>query len=182
MNKRLVYFASALILSCGLPGKGLYAQDWLAALSSPAVTSLCPIEAPTGLDPVGTVYDTTRPTFAWTTVPSAKSYTLYVQYAGGGEVVQRWIGIVPTAFTADVDLPLDVDLQWKVKGEAKGCTAGPYSTPLQFLLRNSPPPPNSDCPNLACFPNQGACESACIDGTCERRINCGGATAYKCFC
>ena len=34
--------------------------------------------------------------------------------------------------------------------------------------------------NLRCFPSQEECEAVCC-GSCERRINCGGPSAYKCF-
>lgn len=40
-----------------------------------------------------------------------------------------------------------------------------------------------DCPrtnNGQCFDSQEACQDVCA-GVCERRINCGGPYAYKCF-
>jgi hypothetical protein len=47
------------------------------------------------------------------------------------------------------------------------------------------PPPPPDCPyNLKCYPSLHQCEAEClpVGGVCERRINCGGSTAHKCFC
>jgi hypothetical protein len=41
---------------------------------------------------------------------------------------------------------------------------------------------SNECPDLACFPSLSSCLDACTDGVCERRINCGGPTAHKCFC
>jgi hypothetical protein len=34
--------------------------------------------------------------------------------------------------------------------------------------------------NLQCFPSYKSCIAVCL-GVCERRINCGGASAHKCF-
>lgn len=53
------------------------------------------------------------------------------------------------------------------------------TTPAPLLLALTT---NSTCPDLACFPGLNSCLDACTDGVCERRINCGGPTAHKCFC
>lgn len=167
--------------SLRLPAVLLLAFVAVWSLASPAIAAPCPTTAPFAINPVGTIYDTPRPTFTWNAVPYAQSYTLYVQTVADGTIVLRQVGIVSTSFPCDQDLPFDVDLRWKVKAEATGCAAGPYSSILPFRIENAPPPDPS-CPNLACFPSLKACEDSCVTGTCERRINCGGATAHKCFC
>lgn len=44
----------------------------------------------------------------------------------------------------------------------------------------TPPPPPQCGYDLQCFPSLRQCQAVCC-GVCERRINCGGATAHKCF-
>lgn len=174
--------AILLTLAFGATESKLHAQERINT-ATPAANLVCPTTPPFAIDPIGTIYKTVRPTFTWTGAPGAQSYTLYVQYVSDGSLAMpREIGIQGTSFTATVDLPLDVDLRWKVKGEATGCAAGPYSSILPFRLEETPPP-NPGCPNLDCFPSLHDCEAACTDGVCERRINCGlGPTGHKCFC
>jgi endonuclease/exonuclease/phosphatase family metal-dependent hydrolase len=43
-----------------------------------------------------------------------------------------------------------------------------------------PPPPPLGGHNMQCFPSYNECAAVC-GGVCERRINCGGPSAHKCF-
>ncbi len=91
-----------------------------------------PTQAPQGIAPQGLVDDPT-PTFSWTPVPGANTYTLYVQTPPNGDVILRAADITGTSFTPAEPLPVITDLIWKVKGEC-GVGAGPYSSHVPFRV------------------------------------------------
>jgi hypothetical protein len=87
-----------------------------------------------------------RPTFTWTSVPGATSYTLYVLRRSDNFEVLREINIAGTAtsYRPKSELPKGVDLKWKIKGESP-CGAGPYSSVINFKIDNGglPCPPTA---------------------------------------
>jgi hypothetical protein len=89
-----------------------------------------PTEAPSPGGPSGTI-SSSRPTFSWSDVPNATSYTLYVLRVSDEAVVLRQTGIGGTSFTPSSPLPSGVALRWKVKAESS-CGAGPYSPSVYF--------------------------------------------------
>ena len=97
--------------------------------------SSCPVTAPVPGPPSGVITNP-RPTFSWSAVAGAGTYTLYVQRVSDGSVVLREININGTSFTPRPDqaLPTGIDLRWKVKGEKEGCLAGPYSVIVFFRV------------------------------------------------
>jgi hypothetical protein len=97
------------------------------------VASLCPPStAPTAFGPTGTI-NTQRPTFSWSAVPGATSYTLYVVRVSDEAILVHQVGLTTTSFTPATALPADIDLRWKVKGESP-CGPGPYSAILPFRI------------------------------------------------
>jgi hypothetical protein len=80
----------------------------LAPLARQAAASCPPAEAPQALQPSGTITNP-RPTFQWTGVAGAESYTLYVLRLSDDEVVVRqvtqtfaaWAGTVPGVVITD---------------------------------------------------------------------------------
>jgi hypothetical protein len=58
----------------------------------------------------------------------------------------------------------------------------PTTTPAPSPTPPPPSPPPSGCGshNNVCFGSYNACARECC-GVCERRINCGGGSAHKCF-
>jgi hypothetical protein len=90
-----------------------------------------PTTTPQGLAPQGLVDDPT-PTFSWTEVPGATTYTLYVQYPNG-DVILRAADITTNSYVPADPLPVITNLIWKVKGEC-GVGSGPYSTHVSFRV------------------------------------------------
>ncbi|WP_164019367.1 Ig-like domain-containing protein [Pyxidicoccus trucidator] len=112
---------------------------WTSVLALPLAQ--CPPTAapsPFSWAPSGEV-ETARPQFAWSVVPGATSYTLYV-LDSAENIVLRQTGIPQNTFTPTSDLPLAVPLRWKVKGESS-CGPGPYSPSLDFIIFTTPPCP-----------------------------------------
>jgi len=134
---RLLTAAAAAMLMLGLaqapaPAQGVPAQAQAKAQGASTTASCPPSQAPTASEPVGTV-GSARPTFKWSPVAGASSYTLYVLRVSDEAIIVREINLTSTSFTPSSDLPTDVDLRWKVKSESP-CGAGPYSpsTPLRI--------------------------------------------------
>jgi len=75
----------------------------------------------------------TSPSFSWSAVPGANSYTLYVLKVSDESVVLRQTNITGTAFTPASPLPRGIDLRWKVKSESS-CGPGPYSPSVLFKV------------------------------------------------
>jgi hypothetical protein len=92
-----------------------------------------PGAAPAPLAPSGPV-STATPTFTWTAVPGASSYTLYVLEVSDESVVLRQAGMFGTSFTPGSPLPADTGLRWKVKAES-ACGPGPYSPSVGLVVR-----------------------------------------------
>ena len=142
---------TAVLLLC----PALYAQDRVAAAidSLPSVKSIDQVAiSPDGLQvayivagelfvapvpngPSGNITDPT-PTFSWSAVPGAESYTLYVLRVSDEAVMLRETGIPGTSFTPASPLPAGVNLRWKVKGESS-CGPGPYSPSVYFVVQPS---------------------------------------------
>ncbi|HEU4391019.1 MAG TPA: hypothetical protein VFV34_24650 [Blastocatellia bacterium] len=97
-----------------------------------------PTSAPTALGPSGNIA-TATPTFTWTAVPGAQSYTLYVVRVSDEFILLQQLNITTTSFTPATGLPINVDLRWKVKAESS-CGPGPYSAILYFRIPGSCPP------------------------------------------
>lgn len=105
-------------------------------------TAPCPpTVAPTPGGPSGTIRSAT-PTFTWSAVPGATSYTLYVLRVSDEAIVLRQTGITTTSFTPAAPLPSGVALRWKVKGESP-CGPGPYSASVYFDVSDTPCPPTA---------------------------------------
>ena len=100
-----------------------------------------PTVAPTPAGPSGTVR-TSTPTFSWSAVPGASSYTLYVLRVSDEAVVLRQTGLTKTSFTPAAPLPSGIELRWKVKAESS-CGPGPYSPSVYFRVDETPCPPTA---------------------------------------
>jgi Bacterial Ig domain len=99
-----------------------------------------PTAAPVPGPPSGAISNP-RPTFTWSEVAGAETYTIYVQRVSNGEVVAQGQLIDGTSFTPASALPEGVDLRWKVKGECDGGRrAGTYSASTQFRVQTAAPP------------------------------------------
>ncbi|MBN1798325.1 MAG: hypothetical protein JW822_07095 [Spirochaetales bacterium] len=85
--------------------------------------------------------DNDKPTFSWSSVPGATSYTLYVIKVSNEEIVHRKTGITgngaTVSYTPSSPLERGVDLRWKVKGESS-CGPGPYSVNMYFKIKLPP--------------------------------------------
>lgn len=92
-----------------------------------------PTAAPVPGGPSGPV-NTLRPTFTWSAVAGATSYTLYVLDPQENWVV-RATDLTSTSFTPTTDLPAGIQLRWKVKGES-ACGPGPYSPSTYFTVQD----------------------------------------------
>ena len=96
------------------------------------VTACPPNQAPVAEGPAG-VIGTATPTFSWSAVPGAASYTLYVLRVSDEAIVMRQTDIAETAFTPTTPLPTGTELRWKVKGES-ACGPGAYSPSVFFSV------------------------------------------------
>jgi hypothetical protein len=96
-----------------------------------STVSCPPTTAPIPFGPNGEV-SMRRPTFSWSPIDGAL-YTLYIIDATTDAIVVRATGIVGTSYVPTVDLPTNVQLRWKVKGESV-CGPGPYSPSLYFSV------------------------------------------------
>jgi hypothetical protein len=129
----------ALLIGACIPRAGLAASlPWRIAATAP-LAQCPPTAAPTPAGPAGDV-GTARPTFSWTAVPGATSYTLYVLDPAENWVI-RQTNLTTTSFTPTSNLPEGVELRWKVKGESS-CGPGPYSPSTYFTLQPPAPPPS----------------------------------------
>jgi hypothetical protein len=98
----------------------------------------------------GSVPKSQTPTFDWTAVSGATSYTVEickVAYSPTGVCASLAIpvaSLIPTnSYTPSVELPRNVTLYWRVRATATGITAGPWSSIGNFLSANAPPRPVS---------------------------------------
>ncbi len=91
-----------------------------------------PAAAPTPNWPGGTISDP-RPSFSWGPVEGATSYELVV-LRGDDEGIVIQEGISGTSFQPEAALPVDVPLEWAVRG-VNPAGAGPYSTSAAFEIR-----------------------------------------------
>lgn len=137
------------------------------------------LPAPTLIAP-GDGYQSSTPTYQWTPVDGAQSYTLRV---GGSTNVDETYG--PEVCTSGIcTVTPGTSLEsggynwWVYATNEAG--AGNSSVTRQFAV-----PAGPACNDNMCFDNLNACEAGCAGGTCERRITCGGPApeaAHKCFC
>ncbi len=104
-----------------------------------------PVDAPTPMGPSGTI-NNPKPTFSWSAVAGATTYTLYVLKVSDESVVLRQTEIAGTSFTPGSPLPSNIDLRLKVKGESS-CGPGPYSPSVVFRIGQGPCPP-TEAPTL----------------------------------
>ncbi|MCY1021855.1 Ig-like domain-containing protein [Pyxidicoccus sp. MSG2] len=111
---------------------------WRSVASLP-LAQCPPTQPPVGHWPHDFV-GTARPTFSWTAVSGATSYTLYV-LDPAENIIVRQTNLTQTSFTPTSDLPGGVLLRWKVKGESP-CGPGPYSQDLYFTVPGPPAPPS----------------------------------------
>ncbi len=148
--------------------------------TSSALTTCSTLTAPVPYGPSGNIGDPT-PLYSWSAVPGATNYTIYVL-----DPNENWLDFaLGTTNTwhqgQDLSDYANVQLRWKVKAECydeSGYHPGPYSGSVYFkYYLNEDPPGGNDG---SCYPSLKACLAECT-GVCERRINCGGATAHKCF-
>jgi hypothetical protein len=95
-----------------------------------------PQEAPTLLAPIGTVGDP-RPTFSWTAIDGADTYTIFARTVAGEVTVVPSTVVTGTSFTPAAALPTDQLIEWKVKAE-RPCGIGPYSAYVTFTISNTP--------------------------------------------
>jgi hypothetical protein len=155
----------------GLDDEGLQTESASSALT------LCPaLSAPVAYNPSGNTGDST-PLYSWSAVPGATSYTMYVL-----DPAENWAdyeqGSVDTSYQGnDLSGYANVQLRWKVKAQCEdvnGYHASPYSERYFMYYVGG------GGGGGTCYPSLKACLAAC-SGVCERRINCGGASAHKCF-
>ncbi|QSQ24945.1 hypothetical protein JY651_08390 [Pyxidicoccus parkwayensis] len=118
-------------------GPGPYSQSvYFIVFTTPPCP---PYSAPVGHWPHDAI-GTARPTFSWTAVRGATSYTLYV-LDPAENIILRQTNLTQTSFTPTSDLPGGMQLRWKVKGESP-CGPGPYSQDLYFSVPGPPAPPS----------------------------------------
>jgi PKD repeat protein len=91
-----------------------------------------PVAAPAAAWPLGTTR-LARPTFRWTAVPGATTYTLQAATTSGLSAVLEHASISGTAFVPFADLPAGVPLFWTVRAE-NVAGAGPWSQPAHFSI------------------------------------------------
>ncbi|NTX38258.1 Ig-like domain-containing protein [Myxococcus sp. CA033] len=120
--------------SCG-PGPYSESLNFIVFTTPPCP----PYSAPVGHFPHGEITNP-RPTFSWTAVRGATSYTLYVFDPAENQVIRK-TDLTQTSFTPTSDLPGGIQLRWKVKAESP-CGPGPYSPDLFFRVPGPPPPPS----------------------------------------
>jgi len=84
-----------------------------------------------GTAPKGTI-TTTRPTFKWKRLATAKSYEVRVYK--GSKLLLKKTGATTLSWKASRALPRGVYLTWKVRG-VNGAGAGTFSTALKFKIR-----------------------------------------------
>jgi hypothetical protein len=99
-------------------------------------SNCAPRQAPILNGPAGTVDDAT-PTFSWSAVPGATSYSLYVQTDVGGTLSQD--SITSLSFTPTQGLLEGVPLRWSVRAN-NSCGPGPYSKKTSFMVDSTPCP------------------------------------------
>ena len=83
-----------------------------------------------GISPKGTVA-TTRPTFKWKKLGTAKTYEVRVYK--GSRLLLKKTGVATLSWKASKALPRKVYLTWKVRG-VNSSGAGTYSTALKFKI------------------------------------------------
>jgi len=127
-------------------GSGPYSPS--VAFRIDEVTPCPPVASPETSAPSGNIGSTT-PTFSWTAVPGASSYTLYIIKMSDESVVLRQTTLTGLSFAPSSPLPVGIELRWKVKSEST-CGPGPYSPSISFRIGQTPPP----CPPTAA-PNPG---------------------------
>lgn len=153
-------------------------EDVLPTESASSALATCPtLSAPIPYGPSGNTSDHS-PLYSWGAVSGATTYSIYV--LDPAEVtIDKKLNTTNTWYQGiDLSDYLNVQLRWKVKGEchdATGYHAGPYSPSTYFV-----PYQNTSGGGGTCYPSLQACLAECA-GVCERRINCGGANAHKCF-
>ena len=128
LGKSLLW--SVLLVIAQLLGGPLFTQRASAACP--------PVQAPDALSPSGTI-GAARPTFQWTRVSGAQTYTLYVLRVSDEAVILRQTGLTGTSFKPPRKLPSNVQMRWKVKSES-ACGPGPYSPSTFFTVSAGGPP------------------------------------------
>lgn len=171
------FIATTIIIA--LVGCVGHDDDLSMAPASHSLTS-CPPDVPVLFAPSGDISEPT-PLYSWSAVPGATNYIFEVHDSNGVLIEFRQFNSTTSHQGYDLSAHAHVQLNWRLKSECGGL-ASPYSSPRYF--RYVPPPPPEEPPPKGhdgqCYPSLKACLKECT-GVCERRINCGGATAHKCF-
>lgn len=148
---------------------------------SQAVTSCPPTDAPIPYGPSGDIPEP-NPVYSWSAVAGVTGYQWESLDLNG--VYYGYNQHRTSTSTQGLELLSGVQMRWRVAGRCGEFGPLGPSSPWTYFRYVPPPPPPDDPPggghNGQCYPSLRACERECT-GVCERRINCGGATAHKCF-
>lgn len=101
----------------------------LVANSAP--TAMATLSAPAN----NATNHTTLPTFTWSSVTGATSYTLELSDDAGFSSPVQYTGITGTTYTVPVDLTGGTTYYWRIMG-ANSCGNGTASTSFQFTTKN----------------------------------------------
>jgi hypothetical protein len=126
-------------------------------------TTCSPLAAPTTISPAGVMFNE-NPTFRWTPVSGAHTYTVAVFEIPSDTLVFNASGIHGTSYTGGGSLPDGVQLRWKVKAEAEGaCGPGDWSPDRLFAI--TPWPGGPVCGDDVCAPGESclSCPYDCSD-------------------
>ncbi len=167
-----------IVIAMGIAVAGCVDDETLSTESISQAVTCPPTEAPAPYAPLGATPDST-PAYSWSAVAGATGYLWELLDSNGAHLgfaqyrTSTWIQ------GPDLSAHADVQLRWRVAGRCEQFgPPGPYS-PWSYF-RYVPPEPPPPTPTGTCYPSLKACLSECT-GVCERRINCGGANAHKCF-
>ncbi len=174
MRTSIVALVTIVLVGCvGIDDDPLPAEAAARSLTS------CPPPVPVLYAPSGDTSDST-PLYSWSEVPGATSYLFELLTAAGLHLEFRQYVYTNSHSGIDLSAHADVQMYWKVKSRCDELLSA-YSSLLHFRYVPPPPPPPGDGDHDGqCYPSLKACLRECT-GVCERRINCGGASAHKCF-
>ncbi len=112
---------------------GPRSAPWSFRIALPAPTLISPCS--------GEIVPTFRPSFDWSDVSGAVSYTIQASVNPNFALLLVNATVVPSTYTPPVDLPRNVTIHWRVRTNHPIYGPSLWPTPCTFVTPNPPPAP-----------------------------------------